>query len=160
MINQYIKSVDQLINLINQSVFAQCRSWLCCPGWVDDGQEGKQRDQDLGSSFNSVTFWLQVTESNMALPLSSLWLRFLSSNRCRWVNWSLISSFPNQVVYGFITATSARESWVTGAISQGLFCQTAGQFEHQVLGWGSAFGLPAVFLSGSHECTSPLMRAK
>ena len=77
----------------------------------------------------------------MALPLISLWLRFLSS---RGVNWSLTSSFPNQVVYGFITATSARESWVTGAISQGLFCQTSGQFEHQVLGWVSAFGLPAV----------------
>lgn len=49
--------------------------------------------------------------------LCSLCLRFLTCNRGWWMRWSLASSFPNWMFYGFITATSARDSWVTGAIS-------------------------------------------
>lgn len=98
-----------------------------CPGWVDDGQEGKQRDQDLGlvlvqspSGFKS----LKVTWPS-PLPLCG------KMHRCRRASWSLTSSFLNQVAM-VLSVPRQPGSWVTGAISQGLFCQTSGQFEHQV----------------------------
>ena len=52
-------------------------------------------------------------------------------HRCRRASWSQTSSFLNQVAM-VLSVPRQPGSWVTGAISQGLFCQTSGQFEHQV----------------------------
>lgn len=123
---------------------------------MDDGQEGKQRDQDLGlvlvqspSGFKS----LKVTWPS-PLPLCG------KMHRCRRASWSLTSSFLNQVA---MVLSVPRQPGRVGSLVPSLrVCSAKLQASLSTkFGLGVCLGFTScLFLAGSHVCTSPLVRAR